>query len=62
MQATVLVLVPYQAQEEDVEVSAIPMQDIYISSLQVVIERNHLLVAVRGQPPILKVSGLSFAE
>ncbi|EMD34136.1 hypothetical protein CERSUDRAFT_86877 [Gelatoporia subvermispora B] len=38
-QATVLLLVPYETTEEDVHV---------------IIERNHLVAGVRGQPPIVK--------
>ncbi|KAI0049768.1 hypothetical protein FA95DRAFT_1588054 [Auriscalpium vulgare] len=38
-QATVLFLAPYHTREED---------------LQVVIERNHLVAGVRGQPPVVK--------
>jgi hypothetical protein len=46
-QATVLLMVPYEAQEDDVIV---------------IIERNYLLAGVRGQPPTLKVGHSNHSE
>jgi hypothetical protein len=57
-QATVLLVVPYETQEEDVAVSAYNVELYTIGwafILQVVIEKSYLLAGVRGQQPIVKV-------
>ena len=53
-----LILVPYQTQEDDVDVSdTLSCNRMYLILYQVVIERSHLLAGIRGQQPVLKVGG-----
>ena len=63
MKATVLLYVPYETENDDVEVSKHtarctgPYSSI-IMFVKVLFERNYLVAGVKGQPPVVKVAPL----
>lgn len=57
IQATILLMVPYETHEEDIVVSQeMRLGRNAVNSVpQVTIERNYLVVGVHGKPPVVKV-------